>query len=341
MLSYFLLLAAAACAVAAPTPDSIARSSLPSTFEWSSSGPLVSVKSGSGYVAVKDPSIVEADGTYHVFATIADDSGDYNLVYFNFVEFSEANSATFHYLSSVLGSGYKAAPQIFYFEPHGLWYLIFQNGNAAYSTNSDISNYAGWSAPTNLFSSVPAIITENEGSGSWVDIWNICDSENCYLFSSDDNGHLYRAETTLSDFPNGFGNTVIAMEDTSDIYSLFEASCVYYTGSQYLLLVEAIGSDGYRYFRSWTSSSIDGTWTALADTETDPFASHYDVTFSGTAWTESISHGEMIRAGYDQTLTISPCSLVFLYQGLNPSSDVSYNLEPWELGLITQTNSAC
>jgi hypothetical protein len=131
------------------------------------------------------------------------------------------------------------------------------------------------------------------------------------------------------------------MEDTSNIYDLFEASCVYYTGSQYLLLVEAIGSDGYRYFRSWTSSSITGTWTALADTETDPFASHYDVTFSGTAWTESISHGEMIRASYDQTLTISPCDLIFLYQGLNPSSDVSYNLEPWELGLITQTNSGC
>ncbi len=49
----------------------------------------------------------------------------------------------------------------------------------------------------------------------------------------------------------------------------------------------------------------------------------------------------MIRSGYDQTLTISPCKIQYLYQGKNPSANGSYNSLPWQLGLVTQTNSTC
>ena len=65
------------------------------------------------------------------------------------------------------------------------------------------------------------------------------------------------------------------------------------------------------------------------------------MTFSGTAWTTDISHGEMIRAGTDQTLTISPCQMRYLYQGLDPSASGPYNTLPWRLGLLSQTNSTC
>lgn len=49
----------------------------------------------------------------------------------------------------------------------------------------------------------------------------------------------------------------------------------------------------------------------------------------------------MIRAGYDQALTIPACRLQYLYQGMNPSASGDYNSLPWRLGLLTQTNSAC
>ena len=179
------------------------------------------------------------------------------------------------------------------------------------------------------------------GNGQWLDFWTICDSTNCHMYSSDDNGNLYRGQTSVANFPNGFADPVIAMHD-SNHHWLFEGSNVYKIAgrNQYLLMVEAITAEG-RIFRSWTSQSITGPWTPLADTKENPFAARRNVTFNGTTWTHDFSHGELIRSGIDQTLTISPCNLRFLYQGKDPAASGPYNLLPWRLGLLTQTNSSC
>ncbi|KIK68682.1 glycoside hydrolase family 62 protein [Collybiopsis luxurians FD-317 M1] len=318
--------------------DIDSRASQALSFKWTSSGQLIGPKNdGSGIVALKDPSIIFYNGAYHVFASTATAAG-YNLVYLSFTDFSQAQSATFHYLDQTpIGAGYRAAPQVFHMTSQNLWYLIYQDGNAAYSTNTDITNPAGWSAPKHFFSSMPSIITQNIGAGYWVDMWVICDSSNCYHFSSDDNGHLYRAQTSLANFPNGMGNVVIALED-SNPNNLFEASNVYKVGSQYLLIVECIGTSGERYFRSWTSSSLSGSWTALAATEQNPFAGTANVQFPSGAWTNDISHGEAIRSNVDQTMTISDCGpQQYLYQGLPIGSSGDYNTLPWKLALLTST----
>ncbi|KAH9107167.1 hypothetical protein AeMF1_017436 [Aphanomyces euteiches] len=324
-----------------PSPPSSGVGKLPTNFTWTSTGPLVSAKNdGRNIRGVKDPTIVQIGDTYHVFGSVVSEAVGYNMVYFSFKDFALANQATFYYLvNTPIGPGYRAAPELFYFEPQNLWYLVFQNSNVAYSTNKDITNPNGRTVPKQFYTTEPSIITQKKGNGGWVDMFVICDSANCYLFSSDDNGHLYRAQTSISNFPNGMSQPVIAMQAT-DIYSLFEASAVYKAGNQYLLIVEAIGSDGQRYFRSWTSNSIAGTWTPLADTEAKPFARSNNVVFPGGAWTKSISHGELIRTQTDQTITLDLCKPIrFLYQGLDPSSGGSYNDLPWQLALLTQTNS--
>jgi hypothetical protein len=44
----------------------------------------------------------------------------------------------------------------------------------------------------------------------------------------------------------------------------------------------------------------------------------------------------MIRAGYDETLTIDGDKLQYLYQGFDPTAPTSdYNAIPWRLGLLT------
>lgn len=322
--------------------DGATGGSLPSSLRWNSSGQLVGPKNdGRGIAGIKDPSVVYHNGRYHVFASTAQSAG-YNLVYFSFTDWSQANNATFYYLDQTpIGAGYRAAPQVFYFAPQGLWYLVYQTGNASYSTNPDISNPNGWSTPKNFYPSMPTIIAQNIGNGFWVDMWVICDASTCYLFSSDDNGHLYRSQTPASQFPNGMTNTVIAMSDANR-YALFEASNVYKVEgqNQYLLIVEAIGAQG-RYFRSWTANAINGSWTPLAATESNPFAGLANVSFPTGSWTRDISHGEMVRTSVDQTLTISPCQMRYLYQGRDPNSGGDYNNLPWRLGLLTQTNSTC
>lgn len=333
--------------VSPSSATSALAAALPSSFQWNSSGVLISPKSDATHSlsAVKDPSVVFYDNKWHVYASTTSSTGAYSLVYTSFSDWSQASSAPQYFLDTNpnIGTGYRAAPQVFYFAPQKKWYLVYQTGNGgSYSTADDPGKPESWTAPKNFYSAMPDIIKQNIGTGYWVDFWTICDSANCYLFSSDDNGHLYRSQTTLANFPNGFTDTVIVMQD-SNRYRLWEASNIYkLTGSStYLLLVEGIGSNGKRFFRSWTSSSLTGTWTPLADTESNPFARSTNVAFDGTAWTQDISHGEMIRDGIDQNLTINPCHLQYLYQGMDPSATGSYSTLPWRLGLLTQTNSTC
>ncbi|KAL2123593.1 hypothetical protein VTJ04DRAFT_4048 [Mycothermus thermophilus] len=344
------LAAAVWAGAVAALPTQTRSTTLPSSWKWVSTGPLVFPKNDERNIAgIKDPTAVLINGTYHVFASTAKSEG-YNMVYFNFTDFAEANNAPFYYLDQApLGYGYRAAPQVFYFEPHKLWYLVYQNGNAAYSTNPDINDPSKWTAPEVFYpNGMPKIIADNIGNGYWVDMWVVCDDEEdpnkalCHLFSSDDNGHLYRSQTTLAQFPRGMSEPEIVLQDTQNIYALWEAACIYRIkgaeGTQkYLLLVEAIGQEGHRYFRSWTSDRIDGQWIPLADTEANPWAGEANVVFEGQKWTKSISHGEVIRTLTDQTLTLDLSEPIqFLYQGVDPNAQTEYNALPWRLGLITQ-----
>jgi len=320
--------------------------SLPSSFQWSSSGVLAGPRPDAQHsdaVAIKDFTVVRHNNQWLVYATTPSPSRGWNLVYFAFGDWPQAASAPHTYLdtASAIGAGYRAAPQLFHFAPQNLWYLVYQTGPPTYSTSTNPADPSSWSAPRTFIANEPPIVTQNKGPGQWIDFWVICDAINCYLFFSDDNGHIYRAQTSLANFPNGFGNTQIVLSDSR--FALFEATNVYRVAgqNQYLLLQEAIGSDGRRWFRSYVSTSLTGSWTPLAATESNPFARSNNVTFPGGVWTRDISHGELLRAGNDQTLTIDPCDLRYVYQGMDPNAGGDYIALPWRMGLLTHTNSTC
>jgi hypothetical protein len=310
---------------------------IPTSFSWTSTGPLISPKNDATHnmIAVKDPSTVYYNGQYIVYASSVNSAGNYGMEYLNFTNWNNAGAATPYFMDNTPGfSGYHTAPQVFYFAPQKKWYLIFQSGQPQYSTNSDPTKPQNWTTPTNFFASQPSSVS------NWIDFWVISDSTNVYLFFAGDNGNFYRSSTTLANFPNGFNTPVIVYTDSQ--FNLFEADNVYtveQTGT-YLADIECIGSDGHRFFRALTAPTLGGTWTSLGNTASlnTPFLGAHNVTFQSgvTTWTDDFSSGGAVIDGYDSTDSINLNNLSFLYQGDKPNNGASsYNLIPWQLGLVT------
>ena len=128
----------AATAGGAARADTSAVAGLPSSFQWSSTGPLISPKPDAAHaiVSVKDPSVIRYKKQWLVFGTVANTAGDWSLFYTTFRDWSQAAAAPQSFLEDVsaIGPGYRAAPQVFYFAPKKKWYLVFQSGPPMYSS---------------------------------------------------------------------------------------------------------------------------------------------------------------------------------------------------------------
>ena len=162
-----------------------------------------------------------------------------------------------------------------------------------------------------------------------------------YLFFTGDDGRFYRCRTKIEDFPKGMSDPEIAIQENRS--NLFEGSMTYkIKGSDtYLTVIEALSPA--RYYRAWISDDLNGQWTPIvgADSWGTPFAGINNVTYADGVepWTRDISHGELLRDNYDQTPTIDPANLRFLFQGRDPASGGPYHMLPYRLGLLTLDRS--
>lgn len=311
-------------------------------ISWSLSDVLISPVSDATHAmnAVKDPTVFYYNNEWQVYATDVDASGNYNMEYVHFADWSNAAAATPYYMDQTSGlSGYHCAPTVFYFTPQKKWYLLYQSGPPQYSTADDPTLPATWTAPQSFYSSTPS------GISDWLDFHIICDGANCYLFFADDAGDIYRASTAIGNFPQGFGTPQLVLH-AATAQDLFESVKVYTLKGmgQYLLTVEAGRDDNWtRYYRAFLLPTLDGTITPLpnGNSWSTPFAGESNVTSAsgGALWTNDISHGDLVRVNPDETETVDPANLQFLIQGDAPNNGASgYNLIPWRLGLLTRTN---
>ncbi len=315
-------------------PDEPAPFAVPAMWEYSR--PLIApeAREEEPSRAQKDPTVVYFEGKWHVFMTVKL-PGRSAIEYCSFEKWEDADRSG-RTILNISDSDYYCAPQVFYFQPQAKWYLVYQIGTpgsrymwVAFSTTSTLADPNSWTRAAPILDGGEDDPRQEGG----LDYWLICDDERAHLFLTNLNGKMYRLWTKLEDFPKGFGHCQLALEAR-----IFEASHTYRLKGmdKYLTIVE---EDGRRYYKAYWADRLDGPWFPLADSADRPFAGWKNIrpALGVAPWTDNISHGELVRDGYDQHLLVDPARLQFVFQGMLDAHKVGkgYGQFQWRIGILT------
>jgi len=302
-------------------------------FSWSTGEPVLDPPvSATGLTySVKEPSLVFFENRWHLFCSLRGNNGSRKIGYLTFTDWIDLASASSTPLE--LTSKSSGTPQIFYYAPQELWYLVHQLHQdeelavtPVFSTSRNVSSPSGWSKPAAL------LVQRPEEIKTWADFWIICDEDAAHLFFTSNDGRIWRSETSHDQFPTGWSEPQVAIRG-----DFIGAPHVYRVRKKpsYLALVEA-HRQWRRFYKVYLSQDLEGPWKPLAVTRTRPFASLANVEFKAEAWTDTFGHGELLRVGYDERLEVELEGMRFLYQG-SSYADREGKLPrevPWELGIL-------
>ncbi len=275
-------------------------------------------------VAVKDPSIVFFENAWHVFYT-ARSKNEYTTGYVTARELSELQAAPRHELLQIRGkTRYGCAPQVFYFEPQKKWYLIFQNTDSnyqpAFSTNVNISNPDSWCISKPLL--------QKDKQEKWIDFWVIADKIKVYLFYTEAHNGVVVRSTNIKDFPNGWDTGKKVFDNVHEAVHVYKVK-----NKQEFHMIYELNNDGIRSFGLASAKNLIGPWEKI----TDNYATEEQLKYAdkNELWTEMISHGEVIRTGYDQRMEYDPNNCRWIIQGiLKNQLTPDYPSLPWKLGIM-------
>ena len=278
-------------------------------------------------VAVKDPSIVFYEEKWHLFYT-AVGQGHATTGYVSAGALADLQAAKRFQLTQLHGSRspYSCAPQVFYFGPQETWYLILQtldsNYQPAYSTTSTIHKPESWSRP--------ATLVRKDEEAKWIDFWIICDDTAAYFFYTRSHREVLVMTTSIENFPQGFGAARRVLSGVHEAVHVHRAE-----GCDEYHMIYELNREGLRSFGLAVAKHLLGPWNKV----TDEYATGDQLRSDNNRakWTEEVSHGEVIRSGYDQRLEYDPEKTEILIQGLPGSQHQGpYSSLPWRLGVIKQ-----
>lgn len=276
--------------------------------------------------AVKDPSIVFFEGQWHLFYT-ARSRHEYGIGYASAKSLEALVTAQRHHLTQLRGeqSAYAAAPQVFFFAPRNLWYLLFQTRDANYqpviSTTATIDAPESWSAPKPL--------AQKNDAAKWIDFWILCDTDRAYLYYTRDHRDVCVMDTELALFPQGFANPRPVFSPVHEAVHVYKVS----GASEYHMVCEYREDKDIRHFGLAVAPHPLGPWKIREE----QYAAGGQLAYPPGAarWTEEVSHGEAIRIGHDQRLEYDAVQPRLLIQGLPEGAHTGpYPSLPWALGLI-------
>ena len=232
------MLLALSAGVGASPLSSRETCSLPTTYRWTSTGPLATPKSG--WVALKDFTAAPYKGQHLVYATTHDTGSTWGSMNFGlFTNWTDMASASQNKMTSA-----TVTPTPFFFAPRtpGSWPTNGGRPPSPTGRPTTPPSQNGWLAAHTLFSG-----TISGSSTGVIDQTLIGGDTNMYLFFAGDNGKIYRASMPVGNFPGSFGTaSTTVLSDTTN--NLFEAVQVYklqpaaQPQQQYLMLVEALHS---------------------------------------------------------------------------------------------------
>lgn len=293
-------------------------------YYWELSAPILThgLPGTFDEISVKDPSIVFYENKWHLFYT-ARSEDEYTTGYVSAESPEKLHSAKRFELKNVRGkTRYGCAPQIFYFEPQQLWYLIFQNRDAnyqpVYCTNPDISDPDGWSSYNNLI--------EKDAEKKWIDFWIIADEKNIYLFYTEGHTGVMVRSTGIHNFPKGWNKSKLVFSNVHEAVHIYKVK----NKTEFHMVYE-LNINGVRSFGLAKARQPEGPWTKVTDT----YATGKQLHFTGKKWTEMVSHGEVIRSGYNQLMEYEPEKCRWMLQGIQKKElNKPYTMLPWQLGII-------
>jgi hypothetical protein len=281
------------------------------------------------HVAVKDPSVVFFKGMWHVFYT-ARSKAEYTTGYVSAKTLEGLQSAARYELRVIRGkSRYGCAPQILYYEPQRKWVLIFQNRDSnyqpAFSTTSTISRPESWSKPQPLI--------RKDTCAKWIDFWVICDRTKAYLFYTQEHKDVIVRSTDLDKFPRGWSEAKMVFDGVHEAVHVYKVR-----GQNEFHMIYELNTGGVRSFGLANSEALSGPWAKV----TDRYATGDQLEYTGktSAWTEMVSHGELLRSGYNEQMEYEPKGCRWLVQGfLTKDLRGPYPSLPWKLGITTKIES--